>query len=133
MFTRLMLRNFFRGRRVIATVSRGDSVPVRFQAMKLLITCFIVLLAVHLTGCTSTRAPNPTDVPAWRQIQLGMTRQQVYAALGAPLRETGPEAEWKSAEAKIGWPSSTTTWRVLRIEFDPSDHVKATREQQQQK
>ena len=101
--------------------------------MKTLIPCFIVLLAIYLTGCNSTHAPDPTNVPAWRQIQLGMTRQQVDTALGAPLREIGSEAEWKSQEVKTGWPSSTTTWRVLRVEFDANNRVKATREQQEQK
>jgi outer membrane protein assembly factor BamE (lipoprotein component of BamABCDE complex) len=92
----------------------------------------IALLAVVLLGCSSTQRADPTDVAAWHQIQPGMTKQQVYAALGKPIRETEQEAVWKSPEAKMGWPS-TTYWRKLEVYFDESGRVKGTRGYEEQK
>ncbi|MGA2176529.1 MAG: outer membrane protein assembly factor BamE [Verrucomicrobiota bacterium] len=100
--------------------------------MKQLNHCLLALLAALLAGCSATHTADPTAVPAWSQIQPGMTRQQVYAALGKPLRETEQEAEWKSPEAKMGWPS-TTYWRKLEVYFDEKGQVRATRDYEQQK
>jgi outer membrane protein assembly factor BamE (lipoprotein component of BamABCDE complex) len=92
----------------------------------------ISLLAAVMAGCSSTPAADPTDVPAWHQIQPGMARKQVYDALGKPLRETEQEAEWKSPEAKMGWPS-TTHWRKLEVYFDEKGQVKTIRGHEEQK
>jgi outer membrane protein assembly factor BamE (lipoprotein component of BamABCDE complex) len=92
----------------------------------------IILLVAVLAGCSSTPTADPTNVPAWRQIQPGMAKKQAYGILGKPLSETEQEAVWKSPEAKMGWPA-TTYWRKLEVYFDDKGQVKATRDYEEQK
>jgi hypothetical protein len=94
--------------------------------------CIFGLLAIALAGCNSTRTDSAFD-RAESQIQPGMARQAVYAALGQPVREADREAEWHSPEAKTGCPSATTSWRVVIVSFDESDRVAAIRSHQEQK
>ncbi len=90
-------------------------------------TYLILLLATVLVGCRSSHGPDPTDMPAWDQIQTGMTRQQVYAIAGKPLRETESEAYWESPPGKEGWPSSQTFTRKLKVYFDAGGRVAGER------
>ena len=92
----------------------------------------IALLATPLLGCSSTPATGPTNPAAWSQIQPGMTKEEVHATLGQPLRETQQEAKWKSPEVKSGWPRKTY-WRELQVLFDENGRVKGTRDYEQQK
>jgi outer membrane protein assembly factor BamE (lipoprotein component of BamABCDE complex) len=104
-----------------------------FNTMKHITHCCIVFLAAALVGCRSTKTPDPTYIPTWNQIQVGMTRQQVYAIAGKPLRETESEAEWKSPQAREGWPDATIYWRKLDVYFDANGRVTNMRNYEQQK
>jgi outer membrane protein assembly factor BamE (lipoprotein component of BamABCDE complex) len=84
---------------------------------------FVVIVASVLLGCRTSSAPDPTDMPVWNQIQVGMTRQQVYELAGKPLRETESEAYWESPPAKEGWPSSQVFVRKLKVFFDANGRV----------
>jgi outer membrane protein assembly factor BamE (lipoprotein component of BamABCDE complex) len=83
---------------------------------------FILSLVTVLLGCRSNTA-DPTDMPAWNQIQVGMTRQQVYAIAGKPLQETESEAYWESLPVKEGWPSAMIFVRKLKVYFDANGRV----------
>ena len=61
-----------------------------------------------------------------------MSREQLHAALGEPVRETEREAEWRTPVVKVGWPSKTAHWRVLEVYFDESSRVMMTRDYAQQ-
>jgi hypothetical protein len=91
--------------------------------MKRFILSFLIISASALLGCRTSSSSDPTDMPVWSQIQIGMTRQQVYALAGKPLRETESEAYWESPPAKEGWPSSQTFVRKLRVFFDANGRV----------
>ncbi len=87
----------------------------------------IALLAMTLLGCHSARPSfNQTWVPAWWQVQTGMTKQQVYAIMGKPLRETEQLAQWKGPQVKMGWPSNwpaTSYWHQFEAYFDANGRV----------
>ncbi len=72
--------------------------------MKLTNTILIALVAAALVGCVewhnSGPSPGQTSLPAWNQVQVGMTRQQVYALMGKPLRETEQVAAWRGPEVR---------------------------------
>ena len=87
--------------------------------------CIVGLLAVVLVSCSSTRTDSAFD-RAESQIQPGMTKQAVYAALGQPIRETDREVEWHSA-------TNQTSWRVVVISFDERGRVVVVRSHQEQK
>ena len=84
-------------------------------------------------GCSSLRLADAANPPAWGQIQDGMTRAQVHAALGEPLHETEREAEWKGPEVKVGWVSPATRWRMLEVYFDEKGKVNGMRDYEQEK
>ena len=100
--------------------------------MKQINLCLAAILAAALLGCSSLLSGDPTSPPAWNRIQTGMTREQVHAALGQPVLETEREAAWKTPEVKVGWPSTTTRWRVLEVYFDESSRVNMARDFAQQ-
>ena len=100
--------------------------------MKNINYCLVVLSATLLLACSSTPAEGPTSPAAWRQIQPGMTRNQVQAALGQPVVETQQEAKWNSPEVRSGWPRKSY-WRQLQVLFDENGRVKGTRDYAQQK
>ena len=95
----------------------------------------IAVVAVALVGCVEWHSDDPspsqTNLPGWSQVQVGMTRQQVYALLGKPLRETEELAAWRGPQVKKRFPSdypSTTTWREYEACFDAGGRVKGTRD-----
>jgi outer membrane protein assembly factor BamE (lipoprotein component of BamABCDE complex) len=92
----------------------------------------ITLLAAMLVGCSSTKSDS-SFYRAESQIQPGMTKQAVYAALGHPVRETDRKVEWHGPETKIGGPSTATSWRVVIVSFDENGRVAAIRSHQEQK
>ena len=105
------------------------------RIMKHFKPCFIALIATALVGCVAWHLSGPTagqtNIPAWSQVQVGMTRQRVYALMGKPLRETEQVAEWKGAEVKKGWPSdypSITYWRQFEAHFDSDGRVSGLRD-----
>ena len=98
--------------------------------MRQLNNCIIALLTTLLLDCASASTPDSITVPAWAQVEKGMTKEQVYAALGTPLRETERTAQYKSAETKTGW-DLQRTWRMLNVYFDAAGRVKTTRQYQQ--
>ncbi len=92
--------------------------------MKRLYLSIASVLLLVLASCSSTRNESAAD-GAWMQIQPGMARQEVYAKLGQPFRETGREAEWRRPE--------NNGWRVVVISFDESGRVAVVRGQHEQK
>ncbi len=103
--------------------------------MKPITLILIGTVAAMLAGCVEWHSSAPdsaqTSIPAWNQLQIGMTRQQVYDLIGKPRRETGEVAEWRGPEIKKGWPSdhpSTTYWRQYEAYFDSQGHLKSTRD-----
>jgi outer membrane protein assembly factor BamE (lipoprotein component of BamABCDE complex) len=101
--------------------------------MKQINRCLIALLATALLGCSSLLNGDPASPRTWKQIQPGMAREQVHAALGLPVSESEREAVWKTPEVKVGWPSKTTCWRELVVYFDESGRVIMTRDYAQQR
>ncbi len=88
-----------------------------------------------LLGCaewhSSDQGPQQTTILAWNQVHIGMTRAQVYALMGKPRRENGPEAEWRGAEVKKRWPSdypATTYWRQYEASFDANGRLSVMRD-----
>lgn len=78
------------------------------------------------------------------QIHLGMTKKDVLAVMGTPLREskqvaewnsqeTEEVAEWHSAVVKARRLSTSTEWRVLYVYFDMEGRVRITRAHEEQK
>lgn len=61
----------------------------------------------------------------WMQIQPGMPKQEVYAKLGQPIRETDREAEWRRPE--------DNGWRVVVISFDENGRTALVRGHHEQK
>ncbi len=59
------------------------------------------------------------------QILPGTARQEVYARLGRPVRETDREAKWRRAEGD--------GWRVVVISFDEKGRGAGVRGQHQSK
>ena len=81
----------------------------------------LLLIATALLGCRSTpQSPGPS---AWRQLFTSdqpLTRQQVYAIAGKPVRETDSAAYWESPRVK----QRTKTYvRELRVDFDGNGHA----------
>jgi hypothetical protein len=100
-----------------------------------LINPLIAVMATAFVGCMAWHSASPqlgqTNIPAWSQVQVGMTRQQVYALMGKPLRATEQVAEWKGAEVKKGWPSdypSITYWHEYEAHFDSGGCVEGMRD-----
>jgi hypothetical protein len=82
---------------------------------------FLLLLVTALLGCRST--PEPAGPSVWRQLFTSsqpLTRQQVYAIAGKPVRETDSAAYWESAPVKQG---TKTYVRELRVDFDANGHA----------
>jgi outer membrane protein assembly factor BamE (lipoprotein component of BamABCDE complex) len=107
----------------------------RFKTMKLINHTLIAIVAAALVGCAEWHSTGPspgqTSVPAWNQVQAGMTRQQVYALMGKPLRETEQLAAWRGPEVKKGWPSdhpSITYRREYEAYFDSEGRVRGMRD-----
>lgn len=103
--------------------------------MKLINQTLLAIVGAALVGCiewhSAGPSPKQTSLPAWTQVQVGMTRQQVYTLLGKPRRETEQQATWRGPEVKKGWPSdhpSTTYWREYEVYFDSEGRVKGTRD-----
>ena len=103
--------------------------------MKLINPILIAIVGAALAGCAEWHSAGPslgqTGIPAWNQVQAGMTRQQVYTLMGKPLRETGQLAAWRGPEVKKGWPSdhpSITYWREYEAYFDSEGRVRGTRD-----
>lgn len=103
--------------------------------MKPINQVLIAIIGAALVGCAEWHSAGPspgqTSIPVWNQVQAGMTRQQVYALMGKPLRETEQLASWRGPEAKKGWPSdhpSMTYWREYEAYFDLEGRVKGTRD-----
>ena len=94
-----------------------------FDTMKQ--TYSILLLATALLGCRSTA--DPTDMSAWHQLSTvpvqTLTKQQVYAIAGKPLRETNSAAFWESPPVREGWFWSKTYVRELEVDFAPNGQV----------
>jgi hypothetical protein len=107
--------------------------------MKTFNLALIAIVAVALVGCVEwhSNGPSPSQLSlsAWSQVQPGMTRQQVYALLGKPVRETEQLAAWRGPQVKKGFPSdypSITIWREYEAVFDPDGRVKGTRDFERQ-
>ena len=103
--------------------------------MKLTSQSLIAIAATALVGCVEWHsagpAPSQTSMPAWSQVQFGMTRQRVYAVMGKPLRETEQLAEWRGPQVKKGWPSdhpSITYWRQYEAYFDAEGRLQNMRD-----
>jgi hypothetical protein len=85
---------------------------------------FVLLLAIALLGCQST--PEPPGPSAWRQLfttAQPLTKQQVYAIAGKPVRETESAAYWESPPVKKGWLRTETYVRELKVDFDADGHA----------
>ncbi len=103
--------------------------------MKSIGLTLIAMMALVLVGCIQWHSAGPTagqtTIPAWSQVQVGMTKQQVYAVMGKPRRETAEMAEWRGPEVKKGWPSDhPATIYSLQYEayFDTDGRVKGMRD-----
>ncbi len=94
------------------------------DAMKVIYVSITCVLLLVLVSCGSTRNESPSD-SAWMQIQPGVAKQEVYAKLGQPFRETGREVEWRRPEGH--------GWRVVVISFDANGRVAVVRGQHEQK
>jgi outer membrane protein assembly factor BamE (lipoprotein component of BamABCDE complex) len=93
--------------------------------MKYINHYIIILLAAMLVGCSSTKTGSSFD-RAESQIQPGMTKQAVYAALGHPVREAGQEVEWDGREGG-------KDWRVVIVSFDENGRVTVVRSHGEQR
>jgi hypothetical protein len=105
------------------------------ESVKTFNLALTAIVAVALVGCIEwhSNGPSPSQLSlsAWGQVQPGMTRQQVYALLGEPSRETKELAAWRGPQVKRGSPSdypSTTTWREYEACFDSEGRVTGTRD-----
>jgi|GEM_PF-5430853 len=91
--------------------------------MKQFTPYFIFLLAITLVGCQST--PDPSDASAWHQLFTAaqpLTKQQVYAIAGKPVRESELAAYWESPPVK-----KPTGIYVRELEVDFNAHGYAVR------
>lgn len=103
--------------------------------MKPIHRILIAIMATALVGCVEWHSAGPsaeqTSIPAWRQVQPGMGRQQVYELMGKPARETEQVAEWRGPEIRKGWPPdhpATTYWRQYEASFDAQGRVTGMRD-----
>jgi hypothetical protein len=84
-------------------------------------TASIFLLVIDLLGCQST--PEPPGPSAWRQLFTAaqpLSKQQVYAIAGKPVRETESAAYWESQPVKK---LTATYLRELKVDFDANGYA----------
>jgi hypothetical protein len=83
--------------------------------MKLLAYLAVMFAAV---GC-STPNPHPqATAEAYKKVQVGMTRHEVYALLGAP-RSTRPAGDIQQCEIAVwGIPHDSHGWGRWKVVFD---------------